>query len=472
MPTDGAYETYRTARYFPALDGLRAISVLLVLTFHTQDRLWAPAHGHLGVTVFFVISGYLITTLLLREDERDGRVSLGGFYVRRAFRILPLYYVSLALFSLLVLAGLADYTGDYGHRFLLFVTYLNEFSGHGTFGHSWSLGVEEKFYLVWPLLAFVVPVLARRRAVVGVVLAVVTSVAGIVDRDSYLALYGPILLGCVLAIAMDSRRGFGVVAWLARPACSVLLCAATVAALVLDTDPGPVHVVFALFVALLMPSVLIGRRAAWGWLTTAPMRYVGQRSYGVYLIHPLVMSAIDLVLPSDGRPATGVAAVGVAVVRLAGMVAGALVFAEVLYRTVERPMIGLGHRLAGRVKGVRGVDAGLGGGAGAGGDGAGAGGDGAGGVRGAGGAGRAGGGAGGGDLPGGGAGGVLTGVLGVGRTGGVTPGPASAGLAGAGPDGGAPDADAVEVQPVSSPARTLPGQRTARVAVAGDLPRA
>ncbi|TQS45853.1 acyltransferase family protein [Cryptosporangium phraense] len=320
---------------------------LAALTFHTQDLFWAPAHGHLGVTVFFVISGYLITTLLLREAARDGRISLGGFYLRRAFRILPLYYVSLALFSVL---GLADYTGDYAHRFVLFLTYLNEFSGAGTFGHSWSLGVEEKFYLVWPLLVFVVPTLARRRALVGVGLALVTSVLGVVDRDTYLALYGPILLGCVLAIAMDSRRGFAVVSWLARPVGSVAIAMVAVFALVVDTNPGPVHPWFAVAVAGLLPSVLVGRRFAWGWLTVAPMRWIGARSYAVYLIHPLVMSAVDLVVPSDGRPGGGVA-----VVRLGLMVAGSLGFAEVLYRTIERPMIRVGHRLAGRAKDVRAV---------------------------------------------------------------------------------------------------------------------
>jgi peptidoglycan/LPS O-acetylase OafA/YrhL len=84
-----SHEEYLNRRYFAPLDGLRAVSILLVMTAHTTDPLFHRLHGAVGVTIFFVISGYLITTLLLREEERHGHARIKAFYIRRAFRILP-----------------------------------------------------------------------------------------------------------------------------------------------------------------------------------------------------------------------------------------------------------------------------------------------------------------------------------------------------------------------------------------------
>ena len=102
------YDGFKQARRFQALDGIRAIAVLLVMTVHAgahSDFLpWEIVDGRGGVTMFFVLSGFLITTLLLREEEARGRVSLKAFYVRRVMRLAPLYYLVLGVYVVLILA--------------------------------------------------------------------------------------------------------------------------------------------------------------------------------------------------------------------------------------------------------------------------------------------------------------------------------------------------------------------------------
>jgi len=147
------FNEFRNARVVPGLDGLRGVSVLLVLSWHTGDALWQTVRGYLGVTLFFVISGFLITTLLLREQDSYGRVSIWRFYVRRLFRITPMYYFVLLMYAVLVLRfDMAGSSESFGARFLQLATYNGEFAGSGTFSHAWSLGIEEKFYLIWPVL--------------------------------------------------------------------------------------------------------------------------------------------------------------------------------------------------------------------------------------------------------------------------------------------------------------------------------
>lgn len=341
IPHPSAREQYEASRYFAELDGLRAVSVLMVVMIHMGDALWAPLHGNLGVIIFFVISGYLITTLLLREQRRDGKVSLRGFYLRRAFRIFPLYYLALAGYSLLVLAGFGTNPGDYGERLIYFLTYLNEFAGTGTFSHSWSLGIEEKFYLLWPLLAFVVPATARRRPWLAAGLLVASAAVGVVAPNGYLGLYVPILAGCCLAVSMATERGFRAAAWLARPAMSVLTIAVALVVMALDNIDGHVHVVFAIAVTLTFPTFLIGRQGARRWLTIRPLTFVGQRSYAVYLFHPLVLSVVDLGMPRQGP-------VWMQATRLVLVTVGSLLVADILFRTFERPLINIGHRISRR----------------------------------------------------------------------------------------------------------------------------
>ena len=144
----------------PSLDGLRAVSISLVLLGHllgTKHFLPVDAlhgvmePGRLGVRVFFVISGFLITTLLLREQTRSGRISLRDFYIRRAVRILPALYVFLTFIAIANRRGLIDLPPN---NLVYALTYTLNFVRQGTWwtGHLWSLCVEEQFYLLWPLI--------------------------------------------------------------------------------------------------------------------------------------------------------------------------------------------------------------------------------------------------------------------------------------------------------------------------------
>ena len=143
----------------PGLDGLRAVSILLVMyshviqTYHWSKDvpfMWRLTPGATGVSVFFVISGYLITTLLLREQAQHGRIGLRGFYMRRFFRIVPAYLAYVAAVALLGHWGWVKVTGADFAKALLYVT--NYTQVNWVFIHTWSLSVEEQFYLLLPLL--------------------------------------------------------------------------------------------------------------------------------------------------------------------------------------------------------------------------------------------------------------------------------------------------------------------------------
>jgi peptidoglycan/LPS O-acetylase OafA/YrhL len=318
---------------------------LLVLLDHVADPAWQPLNGYLGVVLFFGISGYIITTLLLREEHAYGRVDIASFYIRRAFRLFPLFYLALAAYTVAVLGlNLGQGGDDYAQRLPQLALYLNEFAGSGTFSHSWSLGVEEKFYVVWPLLAFALLPLIRHRAPILLGLLVIALTSYVFDRSAYPAIYTPIILGAGVALLLHNARTFDVVRHLAAPGPAAI--ALVVVLVLLVTDPGAsgyVHVPFALGSVLVFPAVVL---APWlqGSLGSRIMVWIGRRSYAVYLFHPLVKEVIDKgVAPgSDSLPRE--------IVRIALLIAISLAVAEILARVVENPMRRYGHRLAGRRK--------------------------------------------------------------------------------------------------------------------------
>ncbi len=154
--------------HLPSLDGLRGVSILLLLLAHlsgTRNFITLPKVfgdlGHLGVLVFFTISGFLITTLLMAETAKRGRISLKLFYARRAVRIFPAYYLFLAVLWLLSRSGWIHLTSrDLWYAGFYWMNHLPLRSWE--VGHLWSLSVEEQFYLLWP---FTFAVLGPRRAI-------------------------------------------------------------------------------------------------------------------------------------------------------------------------------------------------------------------------------------------------------------------------------------------------------------------
>jgi peptidoglycan/LPS O-acetylase OafA/YrhL len=148
-------------RHIASLDGLRALSVMLVIVLHTLLRsslfkfipfpLRMVGNGALGVFIFFIISGYLITTLLLREQDARGAISLRSFYVRRAFRILPPLYAYVIFLA--VLGATGHLPGMNRHEFFAAITLTRNYAHHvdlWAMEHLWSLCIEEQFYILWP----------------------------------------------------------------------------------------------------------------------------------------------------------------------------------------------------------------------------------------------------------------------------------------------------------------------------------
>ena len=202
----------------PTLDGVRAISIGLVLAAHAIGTGAIPMHkraahlfGDVGVRTFFVLSGFLITTLLIREHAKHGSISLKNFYVRRVLRIFPAFYLYLAVAAVLAALGwVALGSGD----MLAAATYTMNFhvDREWTTGHLWSLAVEEQFYLVWP---FVVVALGFGRswgfAIGAFALAPVVRLAiwygapdhrALVDQ-AFPCVFDALATGCLLALARD-----------------------------------------------------------------------------------------------------------------------------------------------------------------------------------------------------------------------------------------------------------------------------
>lgn len=228
-------------RRIAELDGLRGVAVSLVVLSHVQSLLsggrwpvWlAPlnviANGALGVLIFFVLSGYLITSLLIAEHARDGRISLFGFYARRVARIFPASYLYIAVVAGLAVAGVAQVSAtQIGVAALQAQNYsavlfgpggAGPWEGQRTLGHFWSLALEEQFYWLWPLVL----IRWRRHApaiLVALILAmpairVVTYLLWPASRLSLTSMFhtalDPIAIGCLLAFARERAS-----AWVAR----------------------------------------------------------------------------------------------------------------------------------------------------------------------------------------------------------------------------------------------------------------
>jgi peptidoglycan/LPS O-acetylase OafA/YrhL len=319
------YEGYQGRKYFLELDGLRALSVLLVISSHLSDDAsgnWRWLSGFRGVTLFFVLSGFLITTLAMREEDRRGRLSLAAFYVRRCCRIFPLYYLTLAVYCLLIL-GLAlgsDQAKPLWDALPYYLSYLQEiphcvlllYNCNLPFAQSWSLGIEEKFYLVWPLLAFVLwrgaarprgaVALALGAALLPLLLTPLGPVGKVVAKMVFS--YASLLAGCVLALLLHDPRWFarlrrlGGLGWTA--AVLLLLLAAHGATPWLTSSPAAdlLNIVYTLAATGLLACVLLGDGLLQRLLRWRPLVFVGRMSYGVYLIHMLCMSAVYKLFPA------------------------------------------------------------------------------------------------------------------------------------------------------------------------------
>jgi peptidoglycan/LPS O-acetylase OafA/YrhL len=344
-------------RHLPALDGLRAIAVLTVMVYHFGVK---AVPGDLGVSAFFVLSGFLITLLLLREHERHGDVSLRGFYLRRTLRIFPAYYAYLAFSFAIDHVRHDPWSPTLIWSSLLYVVnYFNAFNNHPTtsVAHAWSLAVEEQFYLLWPL-AFLA-VASRGRRALSAMLA--SSVVVVLLWRSYLFLvrdvgsayvynafdtrFDNLAVGCLLAVLATRpwlARGAALVAgrsWYPLLTMAAIVVSRTAISATYHYTTG--FTVDALLVAVLIVQLLqLHGSALWRWLAHPVTRYLGAISYPMYLYHGWGL-AVGHHLPWLPWPLQ----------LLVGTLATVLL-ATGSYRMVEQPFLRLKERLERRRTGA------------------------------------------------------------------------------------------------------------------------
>jgi peptidoglycan/LPS O-acetylase OafA/YrhL len=346
---------------FGGLDGLRAIAVIVVIIYHLGSGI-LPG-GFIGVDVFFVISGFLITALLLRERERTGSVHLGRFWVRRARRLLP----AIALLVIVCCTAAWMIGGDLliglGLQALGAATFSSNWlaiaAGQSYFDEStpellrnlWSLAVEEQFYLLWPLLLLLVVLLPRRWMRVGVMLIAASASAVamavlFIPGDATRVYFGTdthsfgLALGAALAFgaaSVDRRarlaRMVQALGWLAVAA--LLLSSVLLRDDASATYIGGLPLVAVLTAFAILAAVQPGSRLARA-LDARPMAWVGERSYGLYLWHWPVFVLTSAATTGASPAARWLVAAVALVVTVAA--------AQLSYVLVEQPVRRLGFR--------------------------------------------------------------------------------------------------------------------------------
>jgi peptidoglycan/LPS O-acetylase OafA/YrhL len=312
----------RNQRYMPGLDGLRAIAVLAVIVFHLGFD-WAPG-GLLGVGIFFTLSGYLITDILLSQLNQRGKIDFLRFWAARARRLLPALFVMLAIVTAWVtLFGPAQpdqfrkavlssvfYVNNWEQIFAN-VSYFARFAPEGPLNHLWSLSVEEQFYIFWPFLLLLGVKLVHERPLPSGVrprLALLTIVFGLISIIEMAVLYHPsldpsriyygtdtraagLLFGCALAMVWPSRRLNRRIAPQARNLLDGLgvLGLAIIALMIWQVGEFDRFLYQGGFIVLSLATVLVlmpltHPACRLGNVVGAkPLRWVGVRSYGIYL---------------------------------------------------------------------------------------------------------------------------------------------------------------------------------------------
>lgn len=327
----------------PGLDGVRAIAVLLVVWGHMarfpgSSGIESIGVARLGVTVFFVLSGFLITTLLVDERTRLGRVSLRDFYLRRAIRIFPAAYLYIAVAAMVAWFGWIHLQpGDVMHAVTYTTNYHHERAW--SLGHLWSLAVEEQFYLLWPLAFLLAGARSIHVALCVVVLLPLIRVAtwfflpgervGVDEEFQYVA--DSLATGCLLALLVERFGAVRIIGciprWVFVVSPVMAVAASTLAdrpSIYLPVGMTVVNVSIALSILWIVnrPKTMLGRL-----LESRPAVSVGTISYSLYLWQQLFLDPRLISLPNAALLAVG------------------LSFAAAItsYFLVEKPLLGLRH---------------------------------------------------------------------------------------------------------------------------------
>ena len=364
MPTTTNAESVATFRlgHRPALDGLRGVAILSVMAVHT--RIPGTHGGFLGVTVFFVISGFLITTLLLEERDRTEAIDLGRFYTRRALRLLP---ALVALLGALTIYGLVVYRGHeltielrrIGIGFGYVSNWVQAFriDSMGYLGHTWTLAIEEQFYVVWPLVLILLTTSVRSPKKIAVIIAggaVASAIWRVIlftgtDASWHRVSAGldtradALLVGCLLGVLVSYRLvpsrlyTSGTVRTVAHISCVVLvlMIAATRPADAYLIEGGYLLAAIAAAAAILdvvaTPSGPLAHV-----LSMSPLVWVGRLSYSLYLWH---VPVLELLRSRTALPQHDVALIGLLT---------SFALATASYFLVEQPFLRRKVRLARR----------------------------------------------------------------------------------------------------------------------------
>lgn len=306
----------------PALDGLRTLAIVAVILYHLHVPQFEG--GFIGVTVFFVLSGFLITTLLLGELRRTGRVRLGSFWLKRLLRLYPALLVFVAV-GLVLWNWVGDYKGasfSAGEAGVIALTYTGNLfrafwdTTQGVFAHTWSLSMEEQFYLVWPPVLVLLAALRTRRRWLLAGLGVLVVGASAASWASYRTPSGgatpdvyfspvlgvvPLAIGCALALLLDDGRVRARAAGIAGHVATWTGLGLLVGVLLWIDDDWTQHAwtfgvvlpVTGLIAAVLIGGLVSVRTPVSAVLRWTPVAWFGRRvSYSAYLWHPLVIALL------------------------------------------------------------------------------------------------------------------------------------------------------------------------------------
>jgi peptidoglycan/LPS O-acetylase OafA/YrhL len=308
LPTRRFY-SYLNQPNIPALNGIRTLAVILVILHHMGVTQWDL--GDIGVIAFFVLSGFLITWLILKEHEKTGRVSIRHFYLRRALRLLPAFYVFSLVY--IILANVMHRQDDWD-QYLAALFYFNDYyrwihpSAHVPMDHTWSLAVEEQFYLIWPLVC--VWCKCDRRKLVPVLLWTILLVAAgrvvyqVYFSGNHSVVYysfhtraDSLAIGCLLAALFKTGKAYKLLAVLIRNTLAPIPVLVLLGiSLALEAKFGfPFQHTVGLIVwpsllaVLMIQWIALSGQRMWSWLNAEPLNTMGKWSYAAYLWHwPIV----------------------------------------------------------------------------------------------------------------------------------------------------------------------------------------
>lgn len=306
------YESFISLKHFGSLDGLRCLSILAVLWNHSRitSDIVLLNQGQLGVFLFFGISGFLITSLIIREKTNNGFISLRKFYIRRSLRIFPLYYATILLYviAVFVMERDSEVGRDFYSNLIWFVTYTSNWfvTLHGSeriiFYFAWSLAVEEQFYLSWPWIEKYCQSKVKFILLFIVTLIVFINHIGLllwlIPADSFMhkvlwSLAPPILLGVASAHMMHNEKFFNAAyRVLGNRIAAPLLLLVIIAMASVQGDMYWTWLIYTAMVLLVVACTINENNGLAPILKARLVARFGVISYGIYLLHMLCFNAV------------------------------------------------------------------------------------------------------------------------------------------------------------------------------------